>query len=205
MLRRLIRYADKVFGLSSDVLSPISDRRPRPLIPAPVLIEAALILFWTRLGSLNALLAVRPCTAWKRWLRREMSSVDTVGRVYAVLRLGGLREGLHHVYARSKRNKALPGLRGCDLAVVDGHENHASYRRHCSGCLQRIVHLESGDRVQFYHRQVTLMLVTGNPRLLLDLEPQRPGEDEVTAALRLLRRVLKVYPRALQIVLADGL
>jgi hypothetical protein len=67
------------------------------------------------------------------------------------------------------------------------------------------VHLESGDRVQFYHRQVTLMLVSGNLRLLLDLEPQRPGEDEVAAALRLLGRVLGAYPRAFQIVLADGL
>jgi hypothetical protein len=42
-------------------------------------------------------------------------------------------------------------------------------------------------------------------RLLLDHEPQRPGEDEVATALRLLARVLAAYPRAFDLVLADGL
>lgn len=67
------------------------------------------------------------------------------------------------------------------------------------------MHLESGDRVQFYHRQVTLTLVSEKLHLLLDLEPQRPGKDEVATALRLLGRVLAAYPRAFQIVLADSL
>jgi hypothetical protein len=169
------------------------------------LVQSALILFWTRLGSLHALETVQKARFWKRWLGREMSSVDTVGRVYSGLEVGGLRTGLHRVYTRLKRNKALPAMRGWDVAVLDGHESHASYRRHCSGCQRRTVHLESGDRVQYYHRQVTLMLVSEKLRLLLDLEPQRPGEDEVTTALRLLKRVLAAYPRAFQIVLADSL
>src|SRR5229473_8121083 len=47
------------------------------------------------------------------------------------------------------------------------------------------LHSEHGDRLQHYHRQVTLMLLPAAPpgrpalRLLLDQEPQRPGEDEV--------------------------
>jgi len=95
--------------------------------------------------------------------------------------------------------------------VIDGHDSHASYRRHCSGCLERTIHTEQGDRLQYYHRQVVLMLLSeGGPgraalRLLLDLEPQRGGEDEVAAALRLLERVLARYPRAFDLVLADGL
>ena len=95
--------------------------------------------------------------------------------------------------------------------VLDGHENHASYLRHCSGCLERTIHGEKGDRIQFYHRQVTLLLLPGAPpgreavRLLLDQEPQRPGEDEVQTALRLLTRVIPAYPRAFTLVLADAL
>jgi hypothetical protein len=42
-------------------------------------------------------------------------------------------------------------------------------------------------------------------RFLLDHEPQRPGEDEVETALRLLARVLAAYPRAFDVVLGDGL
>jgi len=63
-----------------------------------VLVQSALILFWTRLGSLHALETVKKARFWKRWLGREMSSVDTLGRVYAGLKVEGLRKGLHHVY-----------------------------------------------------------------------------------------------------------
>ena len=42
-------------------------------------------------------------------------------------------------------------------------------------------------------------------RLLLDVEPQRAGEDEVATALRLLARVIGFYPRAFDLVLADAL
>ena len=41
-------------------------------------------------------------------------------------------------------------------------------------------------------------------RLLLDQEPQRPGEDEVGTALRVLARVPAAYPRAVDVVLGDG-
>lgn len=41
--------------------------------------------------------------------------------------------------------------------------------------------------------------------VLLDAEEQRPGEGEVAAALRLCRRLLRDYPRAFDLVLADGL
>jgi hypothetical protein len=186
-------------------LPGITDRRLQPRIRTPVLVQAAWILFWARLGSLHALETVKKARFWKRWLGREMSSVDTLGRVFADLRVEGLRKGLRHVYTRLKRNKALPGMRGWDVAVLDGHESHASYRRHCSGCLRRTVHGEKGDRVQFYPRQVTLLLGGEKFHLLLDLEPQRPGEDEVTTALRLLARALTAYPRAFQILLADSL
>ena len=77
--------------------------------------------------------------------------------------------------------------------------------------MQRTIHTDAGDRIQYYHRHVTLMLLPGAPpgrpavRLLLDQEPQRPGEAEVDTALRLLTRVLAAYPRAFDVVLGDGL
>lgn len=53
--------------------------------------------------------------------------------------------------------------------------------------------------------EVALSLVGSDFYLMLDAEPQRPGEDEVAAALRLLDRVLQAYPRAFDAVVADGL
>jgi len=37
-----------------------------------------------------------------------------------------LRQGIHYIYDRLKRNKALPDTHGVGVAVVDGHESHAS-------------------------------------------------------------------------------
>ncbi len=161
-------------------------------------------MFWVRLGSLNALVESAESRFWKKWLGTEMPSADSAGRVYAQVDRDALRQGLHHIYARLKRNKALGGIAGLTIAVLDGHETHASYLRHCPGCLQRIVHTAAGDRIQYYHRNVTLMLLAGRLRLLLDMEPQKPGEDEVATATRLLSRVLSDYPRAFQAVLADA-
>jgi hypothetical protein len=143
----------------------VADRRLQPRLPTPVLVQEALVLFGARLGSLNAPETVHRAAFWKRWLGREMSSVDTLRRVYSGLRVEGLRKGLRHLYGCLKRHKALPGIRGWDVAVLDGHESHASYRRHCSGCLRRVVHQERRERIQFYPRQVTLLLVGGKLRL----------------------------------------
>jgi len=52
---------------------------------------------------------------------------------------------------------------------------------------------------------VAFLLLSDKLRLLLDLEVQRPGEDEVTTALRLMERVVQAYPRAFRLVLADAL
>jgi len=162
-------------------------------------------------GSLNALETVSSARFWKQWLGQPLCSADTIGRVHAKLNCDELRAGIHHVYERLKRNKTLPLNLGRDVAVLDGHESHASYRRHCTGCLERTIRTEHGERVQFYHRNVTLLLLPGSLpgrtplRLLLDEEPQRPEEDEVTTALRLLVRVLSAYPRAFDLVLADAL
>jgi hypothetical protein len=176
-----------------------------------VVLKAAVAMFWARLGSLNALESVSAARFWKRWLEWHTTSADTIGRVQSTVSVGQLRSGLHDVYSRLKRNKALPLNLGHDVAVLDGHEQHASYRRHCAGCRQRTVKTEHGERIQFYHRQVTLMLLPGarpgrKPlRILLDCEPMLADEDEVATALRLLTRVLASHPRAFDLVLADAL
>ncbi len=163
------------------------------------------------MGSINAWAQVGRARFWQSWLQEPTFSADTLGRVHALLDANGLRQGIHHVYERLKRNKALPDIYGLGVVVLDGHESHASYLRHCSGCLQRIIHCGGRDRLQYYHRQVTLLLLPGAlpgreaVRLLLDHEPQRPGEDEVETALRLLARVIPAYPLAFDLVLADAL
>lgn len=183
----------------------MSDERLLPRIPTAVVLKSSIALFWARLGSLNALENCSKARLWHKWLGHSLCSADTLGRVHARMDVTELRKGLHSVYRRLKRNKALGGIGGWDIAVLDGHETLTSYLRHCDGCLKRTVETKKGDRIQYYHRHVTLMLVAEKLRLLLDMEPQRSGEGEVATARRLLERVLGTYPRAFQVLLADAL
>lgn len=211
ILRRLIAYSEKLFRFSETVVADIVDRRLQPRIPTAVIVKSVTVLFWAQMGSLNALELTARSGFFRHWLGQCVCSADTIGRVSTLLDAEGLRRGIHHVYDRLKRNKALPDHFGIGVAVLDGHESHTSYLQHCAGCLERTIHTENTDRTQFYHRQVTLMLLpSARPgcepiRLLLDHEPQRSGEDEVTTALRLLVRVIGSYPRAFDLVLADAL
>lgn len=205
ILRRLLAYARTRLGWERE-LDAVRDTRGRPQIATPVIVRALVVMFLARLGSLNALAQTRPRRFWSGWLGVALPSADTLGRVATQVDLAGLREVHRQVYTRLKRGKALPPpAHGLIAGVIDGHESHATFRRHCPGCLRRTIHAAGGDRTQYYHRQVTFQLVAGDWTLLLDAEPQRPGEDEVAAALRLLERVLQLYPRAFEVLLADGL
>jgi DDE family transposase len=201
----LLGYARKVLGWE-ELLDAVKDRRKEPRIPARTIVRSAAVMFLSRLGSLNALEQTRSSRFWEKWLGHTLPSADTVGRVCALTDEAELRALLHHLYSRFKRMKALaPPAHGLIAALVDGHESHATFRRHCPGCLERVIHTQHGDRTQYYHRHVTLQLVGRDFYMALDVEPQRPGEDEVATALRLLERVLKGYPRAFDVIVADAL
>jgi hypothetical protein len=187
-------------------LDAIRDSRRQPRIPTSTVVRSVVVMFLARLGSLNAMEQSKPSGFWRKWLGRPLPSADTVGRVCAGMELEGIRAAHRQIYSRLKSGKALRPLAG-DLmaAVLDGHESHATYRRCCEGCLTRVIHTAEGDRIQYYHRHVTLQLLARDQLLLLDAEPIRPGEGDVEAAIRLLERVLQAYPRAFDVVLGDSL
>jgi hypothetical protein len=65
--------------------------------------------------------------------------------------------------------------------------------------------LTNDGKTQYYHRNVSAQLIFENISLLIDAEEQRPGEGELGAAARLLERVVKNFPRAFDVVVADAL
>ena len=162
-------------------------------------------MFLSRVGSLNALEQTRASRFWRR-LGQLLPSADSLGRIVALIPPADVREQLALLYSQLKANKALtPTAFGLMALVLDGHESLASYLRHCEGCCTRTVHTQAGPRTQYYHRQVTALLLARDFPVLLDVEPQKPGEDEIATALRLLERVLERFPRAFDVVLGDGL
>ena len=158
------------------------------------------------MGSLNALEQTRGNGFWKNGLGGRIGSADTQARVLSSLNCEQLREAMAGVYQKMKRSKVLEGsYQGLRVLVIDGHEQSSSYRRWCRECMSRRIGAVGKTRTQYYHRHVSAMLVYGNRQILLDVEMQRKGEDEVGCAIRLLERMLKMYPRAFDVVCGDGL
>lgn len=205
MLKRLLAYADKVFSLR-DALAQVRDTRQYPQIATALVVRSLLVMLLGRVGSLNGLAQVRPAPWLKRWLGGTPPSADTLGRVAAGVSPEDVRRLLQHHYARRRRNKGLPSPpEGLRPVIFDGHEANASYRRCCPECLPRTVHTAQGERTQYYHRYVAALLALPPAYLLLDVERQKPGEDEMACARRLLERLLSVYPRAFDVVCGDNL
>lgn len=205
ILQRLLHYGDKVYQLAA-LVAGIRDRRQRPRLPTARVVRCVLVMFLTRLGSLNALAQTVSHRFWKRWLAADPPSADSVGRIMEQVDPDSIRQALHEFYNRLKVNKALPPTsHGLMALAIDGHESHATYLRHCTGCLERPIKTRRGYKTQFYHRHVVAMLLGEQFAIYVDAEPLGPHEDELGAAKRLLTRVLDAYPRAFDIVLGDAL
>lgn len=148
--------------------------------------------------------------AWRGWIGGDLPSADRLGEVAALLELDDMRRVLLGFHRRRKRKKALPPLPGgLRVLIMDGHEMWTSYRRECKGALSRTVKVKTRhgeeERTQYYQRYVAAYLMGKAGRLVLDLEMQRPGEGEIAAAERLLRRLLANCPRAFNVVAGDAL
>lgn len=150
---------------------------------------------------------LKKSTNLRSFIEGQLPSADTIGRVFALIDPDTIRQANREIYRHLKRNKCLELLEHGLVAVnIDGHESHATYMQDCDGCLKRTMNKGTdSEKVQYYHRHVTAQLVYCNFSLLLDIEPQQPGDSEKAAAERLLARVLKDYPRAFDVVVVDAL
>jgi hypothetical protein len=163
-------------------------------------------MFLCRLPSFNELEQHRAKRSWRRWLGgHDLPSADALAYVAERIDLDDLRQCQGQIYATLKGNKALEPRRGWMLAAVDGHEIGHSEARCCEHCCKREVKTRTGTKTQFYHRVVLLQLLGQDFRLMLDVESVFPGEDEVAAAERLIRRVLRHHPRCFDVLTADAI
>ena len=173
----------------------LKDGRKAPQIGLPDVLRSVFLLFAQRLRSLNALEEVLKRRG-KPLVGRKVPSADTIGYAYARMDPQGLREVMKGVCTLARRNKALrqrdPSMPV--TAAIDGHEHFKSFRRCCPQCLRREVQVGQETLIQFYHQTVVASLVDAEPPMALDAELLGPGEGERTAALRLVKRVLREYP-----------
>jgi hypothetical protein len=87
----------------ASVVEGIRDHRKLPRIPLSRGIRTLLLMVWVRLGSLNAIEEERPGGRWRRWLRGDIPSAETLGRTAAAADPEDLRRALVTIGAGARR------------------------------------------------------------------------------------------------------
>lgn len=161
-----------------------------------------------RLRSFNALeQELRLSRRWEAWVGARKPSADTIGRVFASMSAEETRQILSTVLHDAWRSKAIHPRLGEPYRVVavDGHEIGASRARCCPECLVREIKKATSTELEYYHRVVVAQWIGVTPPAILDLERIGPGEGEVSAARRLLERILRQHSRLIDVISADAL
>jgi hypothetical protein len=140
-----------------------------------------------------------------KFVKGKLPSADTFGRTFAKIDLGSIRYVLKEAFNKLKRNKAIEKISGFYVAVIDGHEDWSSFVKWYEGCCERKIKKGGADVTQYYHRNVTCILITPDKDIPLDAEEQIYGEGETICAARLFKRLMKEYPQAFNLVLCDSL
>jgi hypothetical protein len=190
------------------LLAGLHDARLVPRIATRAIWISVFGMYVLRLRSFNALeQELRLSRRWEAWVGARKPSADTIGRVFAKMSAGETRQILSAVVHDAWRSKAIHPRPGESYRVVavDGHEIGASRARCCPQCLVREIKRATGTVLEYYHRIVVAQWVGVTPPAILDLEPVGSKEGEVTAARRLLARILRRHSRLIDVISADAL
>jgi hypothetical protein len=201
-LSRFVNYADKRFDLRW-LAGAFSDSRPQPEIPSRSVWLSMILGEVVHIPSFLQLEAETKLPQWQRWVGygRPISH-DTFGYVSERLDCGQLRRGAAWINRKLKRGKAFEAskINGLLVCSLDANEQFCSDHRCCEDCMSREITCKNAEgqevkKTQYYHKQVYAQLSGPELSVILDFEPMRQGEEECAAALRLLRRLRKVYGR----------
>jgi hypothetical protein len=230
MLKRLWQYCNKIFKLN-EALQQLKNQGFSKKNHEPLLTTILMIAMFMRIRSFNALKQSlkKNSKKWKKLLDGNVPpSISTLAR-------GTEKSDIDQLYQINRRNnhklhrnkvfdvdKTSYGLM---VMGVDGHETISSECRCCSDCLTRKktikvktkikvvrkgkikfeVKEEEKEVTEYYHKYVVCQLILCPVPAIIDIEPIKPGEGELTAAKRLIKRVLKEQSRRVDVFCFDAL
>jgi len=207
--RRFETYLDKVFDFSPRV-SAMPEGRCSPQHPWSKVFAA---LFFGASAQMSSLLEIE-AECRRGSLAQRIGPVSNNTFAYAMQRQNP--EDIFSlgcsVAKHIKRNAMLNSSwsRGFVVAAVDGIEICSSYSRCCPRCLERRVERkidgQTRECIQFYHRIVAVVVVSGEFPVPLGLRFQQPGESEVGCARLLLQDLVQsLGKRYFDILVADAI
>jgi hypothetical protein len=210
MLSRLWRYCDKIFKLTNH-LAQLKNKGFTKKNNEPFITAILFMAMFMRLKSFNALedTMKRNKKVWKKILNTDyLPSIDTIPRRLRNSDIKGLANMAQKFNHKLRRNKALntsQASNGLMVAAIDGHETFSSRKRCCSKCKRRRVKVKGKWIYEYFHSYVVCQLILVSVPVFMDMEPIKPREGELTAAKRLIKRILKEQSRMVDVFTFDAL
>jgi hypothetical protein len=209
MMSRFCRYMEKVFDFGFRI-GQLQDPRRRPRIPLGAIWGSVFFLFALRQRSLHAMEGqLRQPRRMERLIGPKKPSADRMGQVLSLIDPNQLRAMLSGINHQVGRNKRLKNNWPSRVGTIDGHEFFSLPSSLLSSMLAAACVRERrrGSRILSPRSSLLSRRVPQNKHtaIHLDMEMLLLGEGELTAAQRLLPRVVQSYGRFFRVVLADAL
>jgi hypothetical protein len=213
-MKAMFQYAEKVFSRSAR-FRQISDARTNPAVP---LAEVLQTWQWGLIRRLPSTEQIGDLLADPRWrallgLQPEQGgSPDSAARILDGISIQEWNQMLLEDFFTARRAGVLSdsGQYGLRCAALDLNELFSSESIHCPHCQVRektVTDSEGNKRtvLEYYHQAVALTWISGEIPFPIGWEILAPGEGELTAALRLLERLLPALRRSVDLILGDAL
>jgi hypothetical protein len=213
-LGQMRSYADKVFDRDAR-LARMTDGRVDPTLPLGAVLST---WQWGLIRRTPSTEQIGELLGDPRWRARlglkpeQGGSPDRAAQILDGLSIEEWNDMLLEDFFIARRAGVLTdeGQYGKRCAALDLNELFKSEKVHCDQCQvrEKTVRDEKGEKQivkEYYHQAVALTWVSGKIPFVIGWEVLAPGEGELTAALRLLERLLPRLRRSLDLVLGDAL
>ena len=213
-MRQMRRYADKVFEKDAR-LGRMTDGRRDPTLPLSAVLSTWQWGLMRRTPSTEQIGDLLGDWRWRARLGlkpEQGGSPDRAGQILDGLSTEEWNQMMLEDFFLARRAGILTddGLYGKRCAALDLNELFKSEKIHCPQCQvrEKAVQDEEGEKRrvrEYYHQAVALSWMSGPIPFVMGWEVLAPGEGELTAALRLLERLLPCLRKSLDLVLGDAL
>lgn len=213
-MRQMRSYVDKVFDRDAR-LAQMTDGRADPTVPLGAVLST---WQWGLVRRTPSTEQIGELLRDERWRARlglkpeQGGSPDRAAQILDGLSREEWNEMLLEDFFLARRAGVLTdeGLYGKRCAALDLNELFQSEKVHCEQCQvrEKTVRDEQGEKRivrEYYHQAVALSWVSGKIPCVLGWEMLAPGEGELTAALRLLKRLLPRLRKSVDLILGDAL
>lgn len=204
---KLVRYMKNVYHIENG-LNKLTDGRINPAYDTTKVVTLVLLGFLFRIKSFNELNLMIKNNEFSKLFPRgtRLPLVDTIRDTLKVIDIKALKQINKDLIKKAIENKVFENgtIDGYTVAAIDGTKFFGSNKKSCPECLRNKAHC--------FHSGAVMSIVGDVPKLVIDFENYRPGQDSVSkdegeqsVAKRLLTDVVSVHKKFIDVVVYDAL